>query len=246
MNVTLKYVDSLAAVQTLTLPALSVRGFDDPDEVAFFPPVRYDFVDGTARTAFKGFRRVITADLGVVSDAVSRRYIRAWLTANQRSIYYNSFGIGAEEIIVSLEDYESFQNEWLEGSSLFRRFILRVVEKVIRSEWSSYTPPSTVDIMYIKNKVKIEGTQASPEWFVTNTDKLETSESGNPYPNISLLSYAVTVITPPYQDAKINQVGEVQQNGSNIEFQLAVSDAGNPSDDGFYYADIIIGLEARA
>ena len=100
--------------------------------------------------------------------------------------------------------------------------------------------------MYIKLKVKIEGTQAAPETFTTNSGKLQYNYGTTPFPGISLLSYIVSVFcnSTPYQDAKINQVGDVTQSGSNISFQLAVSDSGNPSSDDFYYTDLTIGLQA--
>lgn len=241
-SVTLKYVDSVGATRSATIGILSIKGFADPDSVMIWPPVINKYADGSIQSQFKGFRRVITIDFGVVESAADREFIRAFLIANTRSVYYYENNVGGEEIIVA-HDLTDYENEWKENASQFRNYKITVVEKVIRDSWTSYTPPSTVDIMYIKNKVKIEGTQAAPETFTTNSGKLATSGSGNPFPNISLLSYVVTIITPPYQDAKINQVGSITQSGSNISFQLAVSDAGNASGDGFYYCDIIVGLQ---
>jgi len=100
-------------------------------------------------------------------------------------------------------------------------------------------------IGYTINHVEIEGTQTSPETFTTNSGKLEFNYSTTPFPAIDLGTYIVSIVAngAPYQDCKINQVGTTSQAGSNITFQLAVSDAGNPSGDGKYYADISILMQ---
>ncbi len=94
--------------------------------------------------------------------------------------------------------------------------------------------------------MKIEGTQASPEGFTTNSGKLAVQETGAAYPVFSDLTHVFTVQVngAPYQDAKINIVGTPSISAGNITFQLAVSDAGATSSDGFYYADIAIFLQA--
>jgi hypothetical protein len=112
---------------------------------------------------------------------------------------------------------------------------------------SLYTPTTDTNIMYTQLKVEVTGTQSSPETFTTNSGKLATQENGSAYPVISLSTYVVSVVSngSPYQDAKINQVGSLTQVGSNISFQLAISDTGNPSSDGKFYTDILIFLQAR-
>lgn len=245
-TIRLKYIDSAGAIQTETVEIVSLRGFDDPDSVSFVPPILYSFIDGTRRTAFRGFRRVIYVDFGVIPDESAHRAILAFMQSDTRSVFYNSVGLGYEEIFV-LPQQSEYENEWLDECRIGKRYVLQLTENVIRNVWSSYTPPSTVDIMYIKNHVRIVGTQASPETFTTNSEKLDVDETGTTYPAMSLLSFVATVIVngTPYQDAKINMVGVVTNSGNNLTFQLAVSDGGAPSEDGYYYADIIIGLQAR-
>jgi len=135
----------------------------------------------------------------------------------------------------------------LNGFKAEKLFTFELLESVVRTEWPSTTIipiPDTHE--YIIKKVKIVGTNASHESFTTNSGKLQYNYGTTPLPSINLLSYIVSIVANGaiYQDAKINQVGNITQSGSNISFSLAVSDTGNASDDTFFYADIIITLQA--
>ena len=251
-SVVFKYVDSFGATQSRSLQAISVRGFDDPDLVQFVPPVQNNLVDGTIETQFKGFRRVITFDCGVLSSATDRKFVLSWGNANTRSIVYVSPDLGSEEIIVT-PDYNhgatafEYNNNWINDFVGGKQFIIQVVENAIRNTWYNYVPASGVDIIYIAKKIKITGTQASPQTFQTNSGVLATDATGQVFPAMSLTSWAISVICNgvPYQETQINQVGDVSNVGTDISFQLAVSDAGSPSGDGFFYTDLLICLEAK-
>ena len=244
-----KYVDSSGATQSRTIQVSLVKGFEEPDLVAFFPQIQNNFVDGTIETQFQGFRRVITFDCGVLSSRADRLFVQRFLTANTRSVSYQAADIGIEEIIVS-HDYNhngtafEYDDTWINDSSLGKQFILYLVENAIRNVWSSYTPASGVDYIYIAYKIKVTGTQASPQTFQTNAGTLTLDATGKVFPAMSLLTWAVTIAFSPYQDGKINRVGAITNVGTDISFQLAISDGGAPSGDGFFYTDIIIGLEA--
>ncbi len=246
-SATFKYVDSASAIQSRSIQVLSVRGFEEPDFVAFVPPIQNNFVDGSLETQFKGFRRVITFDCGVLSSATDRGFVLNFLTANVRSITYQAAAIGIEEIIVSHDSGFEYNNSWVNDFIGGKQFILYVVENAIRTTWTNYTPAAETEIMYVKLKVKVVGTQASPETFQTNSGKLAVMENGSVFPAISLLTWVATVVAngAKYQDAGINQVGNISNIGTDLSFQLAVSDAGTASGDGFYYADIIFLLQAR-
>ena len=135
----------------------------------------------------------------------------------------------------------------LNGFKAEKLFTFELLESVVRTEWPSTTiiPIPDTDV-YIIKKVKIVGTNTSQESFTTNSGKLQYNYGTTPLPSINLLSYIVSIVAigAIYQDAKINQVGNITQSGSNISFFLAVSDTGNASDDTFFYADIIITLQA--
>ena len=135
----------------------------------------------------------------------------------------------------------------LNGFKAEKLFTFELLESVVRTEWPSTTiiPIPDTDV-YIIKKVKIVGTNASQESFTTNSGKLQYNYGTTPLPSINLLSYIVSIVANGaiYQDAKINQVGNITQSGSNISFSLAVSDTGNASGDTFFYADIIITLQA--
>lgn len=242
-TVLLKYVDGMGSVQKMQLPFLSVRGFDEPDEIQLVPPRIARLFNGFLRTQFKGFRRVVTVNFGVLGSS-ERAFLFRFFSSNTRSIYLGVTA-GQEEEIIFATDQTEYESEWRQNCVLGRSFTLKFAENAIRNAWTDYTPASGIDIMYIKKKVKIIGTQESPEEFTTNSGKLVTMETGLSYPSISLLSWVVSVDTVPYQDAKINQVGDVVNTGTNLTFSLAVSGAGSPSPDGYYYADIIIGLQPR-
>ena len=240
---TLKYLDSLGAVQTHIFDVLNVRGVDKPWKWRNVPDKIFNIADGSKRTEYRGFKRIFSVELAILQSYED--YIQAFLQADAKSITYQGTNLIAEEDQVVFES-TAYENEWLGESELAKRYVIEFVESLVRTVWPVPSPPIVVDdIMYIKTKVKIEGTQSSPETFITNSGKLQYNYGTTGFPNISLLSYVVTVICngTPYQDAKINQVGNVTQSGSNISFQLAVSDAGNASGDGFFYADLTIGLQ---
>jgi len=134
----------------------------------------------------------------------------------------------------------------LNGFKSEKLFTFELLESIVRTEWPSGIAPIADTDMYIAKKIKIVGTQNSPEVFTTNVGKLLYNFGTTAFPSISLLSYNVAIFcnSTPYQDAKVNQVGDVTQSGSNISFQLAVSDTGNASGDTFFYADITIALQA--
>jgi hypothetical protein len=245
-QLTLKYLDSSSILHSQTFNVLSVKGFDDPDKVQLVPPYQPVMVDGSIQDYIKGFRRIITADLGVVASSVDRRTIQSFLRAQTKSIVYQGSQVLAEEVFVNLQDVSGYQNEWKWDFEGARYFVLQILENQIRTVWPVSFLPSDNMTGYIIYHVKIEGTQASPETFQTNSGKLQYNFGTTPFPVMNLTTYNITVIAngAKYQDANINQVGTTAQAGNNISFQLSVSDLGNPSGDGYYYADIVFLLQA--
>jgi phage gp36-like protein len=95
--------------------------------------------------------------------------------------------------------------------------------------------------MYFK-KVEVTGTQTSPQTFVTNAGALVVTENGDAFPSIDLTSQVANIVLTSYQDCQVNQVGDITQSGTDITFQLAISDVGNASSDGKYYVTIDISV----
>lgn len=242
-TITLKYVDTSNVAHSQTFNALSVRGFDDPDKVQLVPPYQPEKLDGSLQSYIKGFRRVITVDLGIVASSVDRRTIQSFLWANTKSLVYRGSQIYSEEVFVNLQDVSGFRNEWMWDFEGARYFVLEIVESRIRTIWPQVIQPTDNMTGYIIYNVKIEGTQGTPETFQTNSGKLQYNFGTTPFPAMDLSTYNIQIVTSPRQDGKINQVGSITQAGSDISFQLAYSDMGNASPDGYYYADIVFLLQ---
>jgi phage gp36-like protein len=95
--------------------------------------------------------------------------------------------------------------------------------------------------MYFK-KVEVTGTQAAPQTFVTNAGTLALTENGDAFPSIDLTSQVANIVLTSYQDCQVNRVGDITQSGTDITFQLAISNIGNASSDGKYYVTIDISV----
>jgi len=227
-----------AGWQSRSYAALSIRGLDDPDETEIVG-VQHQYLNGTLEEEILGFHRLPTIDLGVVQDSDDKLHIHGFLTHENRQI--TTAGDFAN---VVLEDPTHWANEWLEANRLRKRFVLKLIDSYVYTRWPIL---AVVDeLVYIKNRVKIVGTQASPETFTTNSGKLATDETGAAYPTFNSATHVfhVSVNGAPYQDGKVNLVATPSVSGGNITFTAAVSDGGNPSSDGFFYSDILIVLQA--
>jgi hypothetical protein len=234
----LKYLDS-GTLYTQSLEVINIRGLTTPYKWELVPKIINEFSDGHKETQYKGFRRIIGVELAPVHDYED--FIRKFLKADSKSLTYNLDSVVTDSGNLTFDEGE-LENAWADDYRNTELFTFELKEDAIRTVW----PSSPVDNMTgcIKAKVKIEGTQTSPETFTTNVGKLLTMQNGQSYPTISLLSYNPSVLLSEYQAATVNRVGDIAQSGGNITFQLAVDDIGNPSDDGYYYADIVIVLQA--
>lgn len=237
MTVTLRYTRS-GTIQTRVFPVLAVKGSDTPDAMLIHG-VQHRYLNGSTEEQILGLNKRISIDFGVVEEREARAFLADFIKAEQRSYEYSTQNEG-----VVLEKFEDYANEWLEDIELGRRFILPFISEALYKQFP--VAAEVVELMYLKKKVKIEGTQASPESFTTNVGKLATMETGAAYPvfNAATHVFTVDVNGSPYQEAKVNIVGMPSISGGNITFQAAVSDFGNASGDGFYYADVKIQLQA--
>jgi hypothetical protein len=101
------------------------------------------------------------------------------------------------------------------------------------------------DIMYFTNNVEITGTYESHQTLTTNSGGLTLQEIGSAYPSISLTTYKVTIFAVSSNGTEATfSVGNIQQSGANISFEIFLSAVGRPnSSDGKYYANITVALE---
>ena len=233
------YLDSGTA-RSKDIDVLSLRGWSDPDEFENFG-VQHSFLNGGVQETLIGFRRIVTIDFGVIQDEATRIYLLYWMLASNKSITYSS-----DTAHFALLDFGRYANEWLESCELGRQFVLTLAETDIRT-----TMPTSIvegEVAYIKRKVAIAGTQASPETFTTNAGKLATDQTGASYPTFDTGSYAYQVHLTSYQEAPVNLVAEPSISGGgatgNITFTVAVGDSGKAFSDGSYYADIVIIAQA--
>jgi len=219
--------------------ALSLRGFDEPDEVRLIGRP-HEYPDGSLDEQLRGFKRVITIDFGVLQNLADRIFILKFLNGAKRQVR-----TATQVAFVALEDPGRYANEWIDNLQHGKRFILRLIDEGVYTIFP--TPATVTEIMYLKSKVEITGTQSSPEAFTTNSGKLATDETGQAYPTFNEATHVfhVSVNGAPYQEAHVNIVNKPTVSSGNITFQAAVQDGGKPAADGKFYADIAIYLQAK-
>ena len=207
--------------------ALYVKGFDSPDHVKFVPSIIYNIIDGSKKTAFRGFKRVITFRLAALNEYED--YIRGWTQAFIKSLIYKGISITPEEAVVILETPELL-NEWLDGYEHAKQYTITVIENRVRQIFPDL-PLLVEDNMtgIIVYNIEVVGTQASPEVFTTNVGKLQYQHGTTQFPAINLAANKVSILFDLDQSWMFNRVGTITQSGSDITFSLATSDAGQLS-----------------
>lgn len=239
-TITFKY-RSGATTYTRTFATLSIKGLTRPDKVELFPPLRFEMSDGSIRTAFKGFRRVITATLGVLQEDADRAFVLNFLQSNDRWIYFGSVA----SVYCVLLDPEKFENEWKFDTSLARYYDIQLLETITYTTWPELVEPTADTLLYIGSDwIEVTGDESSPITLTTNAGVLVTDATGNPYPSISLAAYAVELIVRERQGC-LCYAGNVTQSGTDVTFQVWHADAGNAYSDGKFYCRITIGLQAK-
>ena len=239
-TITFKYRTG-ATTYSRTLPLLYTKGLDDPDEVEFVPPLQFEAQDGSLIEEIKGFRRIILARIGVLQTAADRLFMLNFLQSSTRWI---DMGVFAAVHCV-LADVAGFENLWLWETKLAPYYEVLLKENVIYQTWPDSLEPVETETLYIKTWVEITGTEASPQTLTTNAGALATDDTGAAYPAINLASWVVSVMLIERQDCLINRIGDVTQSGTDISFTVAHSDIGNAYSDGLFYAQVVIGLQAK-
>lgn len=236
-TVTFKYFSGV--LYSRSFYVLSIRGFDNPDEWQLEPQIQIYLSDFSLQSYFRGFRRIVTINCGVIQAHADRLFLEQFLQSNARSIVY-----GGIEQTFSLDNPTHYSVQWLNEFQYARSFEIRLIEDSIRTTWPS---PIIEDNMtgYIISHVKIEQDETNPETFTTALGKLATDDTGTAIPSINLATYAPIIIVIEKQSALIMRPDTITQSGSNLAFKMGYSLAGNPSADGFFYADLCILLQAK-
>ncbi len=234
-------------MQKSTLTTLSVHGITDPDDAAPWPAVRDEYRDGATRTKYKGFRRLIDVGFEVISDSTEEHFLLAFLDANFKSVTYGNEDMALLETIVAPQDAGSYATQWDHGFKEAKLYSLKLLEDSIRTLWPLELQVVDGDpsmIVYMISHVQVVGTRDNPELFTTNSGKLLYNYGTTPFPEISLLSYQVSIGLTKCQERGAAKVGTVTQNGPNISFYLGLDTFGNDDPtDGSDYFDIRIELQ---
>jgi len=219
----------------------SVRGYSEPDEVEFFPALTHEAVDGTLIEQMTGMRRIITVVFGVLNTAVDRAYIFNFMASQERWITMSPMGT----VVLMLEDPSGFANQWKDDHQYERLYTIRLKESVIQTSWPAYADPEETETLYITTHVEITGTPDSPQTLTTNSGALATDDTGSAFPAILLTAYAVSITLNKEQECDCFRTSTISQSGTDIQFSVAHDYAGNTYSDGKYYAQVVIGLEAK-
>ena len=137
-QITLRYYDNAGVLHSQLFDALRIYGLAEPDKVRLVPATIYRKVDGSKKTAFKGFKRIITLELR--SLATLETFLLNFLKANQSLLSYTDPIYGNYNTYVVFEG-KGFQNEWVSGSKNMKKYKFELVETTMRTAWV-FAPPS--------------------------------------------------------------------------------------------------------
>ena len=238
---TFKYLDSNSVIQTQDLDILIHKGLDKLWKFNLVPPEAfYKLIDGSSSTDYRGFQRIVGIELTALNEYDA--FIRAFLQAATKSIKLLENLIPIARASVVFESPE-FETEWFDEFKFAKRYVMEFTESTVRHSWPFL--PTGTDMIYIAQRIKVEGDGTTPELFTTNVSKLQYNFGTTPFPDMFLDDYIISVVGSDYQDATIYQVGLATQSGNNISFYLAHSYNGNASADGFYYCDLSFLLQTK-
>jgi hypothetical protein len=92
-------------------------------------------LSGQVKKVRQYYARNITLDLGILTTAADRFWLLQFLCSDDISITYDS-----ETIAVTVLDDDGFANEWADGFSGARHYVIRLTEKNVHP--MSYRPSS--------------------------------------------------------------------------------------------------------
>ena len=142
MDITLRYYGG-----EKTFSALAIRGYDDVDDVVFWPAIDREDLQGSINQKNIAFQRIITVYLDVVQIKADRVFLKDYLTSNDMGIItiyvpfytvdnepvYDSDGrpivFALEELKVEHENPREMMNVWLDNVDIARSYTLRFIER---------------------------------------------------------------------------------------------------------------------
>ena len=215
-------MDELGAVQKHEFETLYVSGFDAPTNYKMLPPEVYELLDGTTKTEYRVFKKIISVSLEPIETG--DEFLLAFFKAPVRSMEYQGHNIVSEEEQVAWEEID-VESYWIDDFKLQKQFDFKLIGTA-RSSWIDPVPHKDNMTGFIIHDVEVIGTLDSPEEFETNVGKLQFQHDAVVFPPISLLSNKVTILFDYDQAWMFQRVGAITQSGNNIKFHLAMSGSG--------------------
>jgi hypothetical protein len=131
------WVDHITCYITKTFTPLSVKGFDEAEQVVMHPATTQKDLVGNITEWRGSFNRVISVDLGVVTEKIDRIFLLVWALSETKQITY-----AGETIGVVLSEGEDFGAEWKNNISFSRAYSFELIEKTARrtmpTSWLDY------------------------------------------------------------------------------------------------------------
>jgi hypothetical protein len=241
-NITLLYIDSSYTIQSKEFTVLKVKGFDPIDNTSDYPDAMFRIIDGSIIVQNIGIRRNFTIEVGV-TNYTNRLFCANYFYATTKWIQFAHDGF--LETISVVNDSGKFQTEWLNNVHTARYVVLNLQDAVVFDAipQPNANPATTETNLYLKKKVLITGYVGNPESFTTNSGKLVSCDApAGVYPAFddTLQKFYISVNGQVYQDCHFHVTALESETAGNLTFSVERSDAGNPSGDGSYYADIAI------
>lgn len=231
---------------SLAVDAMSVKGFDPVDDFDIFPGKSIRLLNGDFTERIKVFNRRFTVEVGVDETFANRVFFNEWLMAQNKYLTFTHDSI-TESLLAVVNASEKVSTTWLDGSELARYIVIECTEKYARAAYPSSSGAVPEGNMYVKKRVSVVGTQASPETFTTGAGKLALCDApAGAYPTFDLTTTEIIVTLSPYQEGKADFANyDFTVSGGALTFKLALSDGGNPSPDGYFYFDITIEVVSK-
>ena len=178
MNATFKYHDNVGVVHSQSLGVLPVKGIDMPYKVKFVPAQIFEIVDGSKRTEYKGFQRIISVALSQLNQYED--FIRSFLQADSKSITYQGVNIVSEEVSTVWTE-TNIEDEWFEGSSTMPQSGSSSTPSS-QSSQSNKTPSSFVQSESAKPSLVTSESTPSQNEAISESSQVVSSEGISSYP----------------------------------------------------------------
>lgn len=222
-----------------TFETLVVKGMSEPDKLKKVGII-HDLLSGETQEQIQGFQKRIKIGFRPPFVPTTTRFLTKWFLATRKRILYGTLlseGVTDETLVSS----------WLYDLEYGRSFEVDFYDEHVYRRWED-TGAIAETLMYFKRDVKIEGTEASPETFTTNSGKLALMQNGLPFPSFSDSTHDFLVALNAEKNCQATFAvvkGSVSVVTGNLTFQAFASDYGSPAGDGFFWVAIAIFLQEK-